>query len=48
MYVVTSDIEYFKISNTLFKDILNMTSKHISDKIVAKHKYILKIVITAL
>ena len=48
MYEVTSDIEYFKISNTSFKDMRNMASKHISDKIVAKHKYILKIVITAL
>ena len=47
-YAVTSYIEYFKMSNTLFKYMLNMTSKHISDKIVAKYKYILKIVITAL
>ena len=35
MYAVTSDIEYFKRSNTLFKDMLNITSKHICDKIVA-------------
>ena len=49
MYAVTSDIEYFKRSNTLFNDMLNMPSKHICDKIVAKrNKYILKIVSTAL
>ena len=49
MYAVTTDIEYFKRSNTLIKDMLNMTSKHICDKIVAKrNNYILKIVITVL